>query len=396
LLAILTLTLLPTLLIAQERRPLEVDDLFKVKRVGSPQVSPDGAWIAHTVSTTSLEDEKSYTRIWMTPSEGGDPVPLTADKKPAASPDWSPDGRFFSFLAARDSGKTQVWVMDRRGGEAFPLTEVEQGVGSYVWSPDGSRLLLSIRDPEEKDDEEKEGDERESAPRDPWVIDRLQFKRDGTGYLTGNRHTHLFVFDVETKEFRQLTKGRWDEGQATWSPDGTKVAFVSNRTEEPDANSNSDIWIVDADLAEPTDAPRQLTTNPGSDASPAWSPDGRSIAYVTTTDIDAIWYATGHLAVIEADGGDARVLTAELDRNPSSPRYSDDGQWIWFGLEDSAASLGPWIRLGRGHVRSGREHAGHAVGDPRSRERGRWRGLSTQGDGAQRRLAEPDHPGRQP
>ncbi len=330
-LAFLILAFLPALVSAQERRPLGVDDLFSVQRVGSPQVSPDGAWIAHTVSTTSLEDEKSYNRVWMVPSEGGEAVPLTADQKPASSPDWSPDGRYFSFLAARDSGKTQVWVMDRRGGEAFPLTEVEQGVSGYAWSPDGSRLLLSIRDPEEEDD-----DKKENAPRDPWVIDRLQFKRDGAGYLTGDRHTHLYVFDVETKELRQLTEGRWDEGQAAWSPDGTKVAFVSNRTEEPDANSNSNIWIVDADLAEPTDTPTQVTTNPGADSSPAWSPDGRWIAYVTTTDIDAIWYATSHLAVIGADGGDARILTAELDRNPSSPRYSDDGRWIWFGLEDSA------------------------------------------------------------
>jgi dipeptidyl aminopeptidase/acylaminoacyl peptidase len=320
---------------AQEAsRHLTPDDLFNVRRVGAPRVSPEGDWVAYTVSRTSLEDERSYTRIWMSPALGGDAVPLTSDKKSASSPEWSPDGKYLSFLAARDGGETQVWVLDRRGGEAYPLTDVEQGVRGYAWSPDGTRLLLSIRDPEEEDEDEDE-DEKDDAPEDPWVIDRLEFKRDGTGYLTGDLHTHLYVFDVATKELRQLTTGRWDEGQAAWSPDGTKIAFTSNRTDDPDTNEDSDIWVVDADLAEPTDAPSQITTQPGSDSSPAWSPDGRTLAYVTTTDIPAMWYATSYLAVVPATGGEPRILTRSLDRNPRAPRFSEDGAWIWFGLEDS-------------------------------------------------------------
>ena len=331
LLSALFTLILPLAVGAQEaHRTLTPDDLFNVRRVGSPKVSPDGDWIAYTVSTTSLEDERSYTRIWMSPAAGGDAIPLTADKKSASSPAWSPDGRYFSFLASRDGAKSQVWVLDRRGGEAFPLTEVEQGVGSYAWSPDGTRLLLSIRDPEDQDE-----DEKADAPEDPWVIDRLEFKQDGSGYLTGDRHTHLYIFDVATKVLRQITSGGWDEGQAEWSPDGTRIAFASNRTPDPDTNDNSDIWVVAADLAEPTDAPTRVTSQPGSDSSPAWSPDGRTLTYVTTTDLDAMWYATSYLAVIPATGGEPRLLTRALDRNPDSPRFSTDGAWIWFGLEDS-------------------------------------------------------------
>lgn len=314
----------------QARRTLTPDDLFNVQRVGAPKVSPDGDWVAYTVSVTSLEDERGYTRIWMSPAAGGDAIPLTADRKSASSPGWSPDGRYFSFTASRDGGKTQVWVLDRRGGEAYPLTDVKQGVGGYAWSPDGTRLLLSIRDPEDEDAEKKA-----DAPEDPWVIDRLEFKRDGQGYITGDLHTHLYVYDLATKALHQLTTGRWDEGQAAWSPDGTRVAFVSNRTDDPDTNDNSDVWVVDAGLTEPTDTPTRITTQPGSDSSPAWSPDGRTLAYVTTTDIDAMWYATSYLAVISATGGEPRLLTRELDRNPNSPRFSEDGAWIWFGLEDS-------------------------------------------------------------
>ncbi|MFQ5537770.1 MAG: S9 family peptidase, partial [Gemmatimonadota bacterium] len=313
-------------------RPLRVDDLFSLQRVGAPRVSPGGEWVAYTVTTTSLEEERSFTRLWMVPADGGESLPLTAEGSSASAPEWSPDGRYLTFLSARNGDKTQVWALDRRGGEAFPLTEVEQGVSAYAWSPDATRLLLTLRDPEEKDP-----DRKKNAPEDPWVVTRLQFKRDGVGYLTGNRHTHLYIMDVGTRELRQLTRGRWNEGGAVWSPDGTRIAFVSNRTEGPDATVDTNIWIVDADLAEPTDAPRQVTHQPGPDEAPAWSPDGTRIAYVTTTDVDAIWYATSYVAVANADGkAEPRILTAELDRNPRRPRWSADGQWIWFGLEDSA------------------------------------------------------------
>ncbi len=317
---------------AQERRNISVDDLFQLYNIGAPVVSPEGDWVAYTVSRTSLEDERSYTSIHMAPTAGGETVALTRDRESASAPAWSPDGRYLTFTAARDGEATQVWALDRRGGEAFPLTDVEQGVSGYRWSPDGTRLLLAIRDPEE----ERDGDANPDAPQDPWVIDRIQFKRDRVGYLTGSRRTHLYVHEIESGTLRQLTKGRWDESLGTWSPDGSQIAFVSNRTEDPDLNANTDIWVISQDLEEPTDAPRQLTHNPGSDGAPAWSPDGRWIAHTTGIRPDLIWYATTHLAVISADGGEPRLLTTELDRNVRSPRFSPDGEWIWFGLEDSA------------------------------------------------------------
>ena len=330
-LVFISAALAPQAALAQERRAITVDDLFELENVGTPVVSPEGDWVAYTVSRTSLEDERSYTRIYMAPIAGGDPVPLTRDKQSAGSPAWSPDGRYLTFTAARDGDPTQVWALDRRGGEAFPLTDIEQGVGGYRWSPDGTRLLLTLRDPEEEEE-----DEKPNAPQDPWVIDRVQFKRDGAGYLTGSRMTHLYVYKIDARELTQLTTGRWNESLGVWSPDGTLIAFSSNRTEDPDLNANSDIWVVPADLEEPTDSPRRLTTNPGSDGSPEWSPDGRWITYTTGIRPDLIWYATTHLAVTSADGGEPRLLTTELDRNVRSPRFSPDGEWIWFGLEDSS------------------------------------------------------------
>lgn len=328
-----------------QMRSLTVDDLFQIKSVGSPGISPDGQWVAYTVTTTSLEDEKSETRIWMIPSSGGEAIPMTAPGYSASNPKWSPDGKYLSFTASKDDSKTQVWLLNRLGGEAQPLTDVDQGISNYDWSPDGTRLVLAIRDPDEKD-----GDEKESKTQEPWVIDRLQFKRDGVGYLTGSRRTHLYVFDVASKELRQITSGNFDESQAVWSPDGTKIAFVSNRTENPDGNTNRDVWVVRADNTDKGHTLLQVTTNPGADYSPAWSPDGEQIAYVTVTDPELIWYATNHLAVTTLDGSSSQVLTRGLDRNVSEPRFSPDGEAIYFGVEESAEDHLAVIDLNTGAV----------------------------------------------
>ena len=142
----------------------------------------------------------------------------------------------------------------------------------------------------------------------PWVVDRLQFKQDYIGYLD-RRRTHLYVLNVDTGKQTQLTFGDYDDSQPAWSPDGQRIAFVSNRTEEPDINYNTDIWVVDVDRpAEPAKPAKEgkltrITTNPGPDRSPAWSPDGQSI-YFLLEDSGEL-----NLASISAGGGSvARIV----------------------------------------------------------------------------------------
>ena len=315
---------------AQETRLLEPEDLFELKSVGSPVISPDGGWVAYTVSTTSLEEDNTETRVWMASTTDDTVLPMTGTGTSANSPQWSPDGRYLSFLASRNDGESQVWALDRRGGEANQLTHVEQGVSDYAWSPEGDRLVLVIRDPEE----ETEGDEDEEKP---WVIDRLQIKRDYVGYLD-SRRTHLYVQDVDPgrePEAVQITSGDYDDADPAWSPDGSLIAFVSNRAEEPDASDNTDIWVVAADNPDAGATLLQITDNPGADGSPAWSPDGNFIAHTSVIEPEIIWYAIDHLAISPAAGGPARVLTERLDRNVSSPRFSPDGGEVLFVLEDS-------------------------------------------------------------
>ncbi len=329
-------------------RPLQVEDLFRIKGVGSPVVSPDGEWVAYTVSTPATPDKKGSTRIWMVGSSGaGPPIPMTAEGYSASNPEWSPDGQYLSFMASRgDSAETQVWILDRRLGEGQQLTDEKWGINGYEWSPDATRILLTIRDPDPVDTL-PEHKKPEKTP--PWEIDRLQFKRDRVGYLTGDRHTHLYVFDVATRKTTRITSGDYDAGSPAWSPDGTKVAFVANRTENPDANANTDIWVVDADNTDQGATLVQVTTNPGADGQPAWSPDGEWIAHVTSREPEIIWYDVNELAVARADGsGELRVLTEGMDRNVSGPRYARDGRSIFVRLEDSAEN-----HLARVDVRSG-------------------------------------------
>ena len=321
------------------KRNLTIDDLFQIKDVTEAQVSPEGKWVAYSVGSTSLKEEKSEGQIWMVPMAGGNPTPMTAKGSSASRPRWSPDGKYLAFLSARAESKTQVWLLDRNGGDSQQLTDMRQGVQSYEWSPDGSKLVLLIQDPSPEDlaaakDEEQGVKPARPRTQPPWVIDRLQTKRDYEGYLD-RRRTHLYVFDVAAKKLAQITSGDYDDSQPAWAPDGRFIAFVSNRDKEPDATFNTELWLVASDNPDQGKTMIRLTNNPGEDEQPAWSPDGKWITYITTTEPGLIWYGIRQLAVVSAQGGAPQLLTKKLDRNASSPRFAPDGRSIYFVWEDS-------------------------------------------------------------
>jgi dipeptidyl aminopeptidase/acylaminoacyl peptidase len=346
-------------------RPITIDDYFQIQAVHDAQLSPDSRWVAYSVDKGTLKTDKNETRIWMVASSGGDALPLTAEGVSSSHPRWSPDGKVLAFLSARREGKTQVWLLNRLGGEAQQLTDTAQDVEDFVWSPDGRHLVLVLRDPtpEELDAaKEKSAAAHSSTPSDtdsddkkpkskkPWVIDRLQFKVDELGYLD-RRRTHLYVFDVAKKSLLQVTSGDFDDTEPAWSPDSKLLAFTSNRSmPDPDQTYNSDIWVVAANNSDRGAHLTQVTTNPGIDNSPAWSPDGKSIAYVTMLDPKLFDYATRHLAVSLASGGPAKVLTLSLDRMVSNPRFSPDGQSIYFIVDDNATQTLAQIRFGDGQM----------------------------------------------
>ena len=330
-------------------RAISIDDYFQIREVHDPQVSPDAKWFTYTVKTALLKEDKNEERIWMVPTAGGAPLALTAEGVSSSHARWSPDDKFIAFLSARDEGKTQVWLLNRVGGDAERLTNAPQDVQDFAWSPDSRQLVLILRDAslEELEAAKQNKDKSAALPaatvsdakdkkkvQRPWVIDRLQFKLDEVGYLD-RRRTHLYVFDLAAKSLRQITSGDFDDSEPAWSPDGKFLAFTSNRSmPDPDATYNSDIWVVATNNADKGAHLTQVTTNPGADSSPVWSPDGKWIAYVTQLDPHLFDYATKHLAISPATGGEAKVLTLALDRMVSSPRFSPDGRFIYFIADD--------------------------------------------------------------
>jgi dipeptidyl aminopeptidase/acylaminoacyl peptidase len=345
------------------RRPLRAEDLYRLEDVRDPQRSPDGQWVAYAVSAVDSARDKGHTQLWMTSWDGATTVQLTTDTASESEPRWSPDGRYIGFLSARGNADetSQLWLMSRQGGEGIRVTSFAGDVADYSWSPDGRRIALVVEDdPDEaattdstrKDSGAAKGDTASKKPK-PIVIDRYHFKEDIVGYL-GKKRDHLYLFDVATRTTRILTPGAFDEGAPAWSPDGRRLAFVSKRApSDVDRAENWDIFVVDT---EPGAVPKQLTTWTGPDNPPeagrlAWSPDGGTIAYVRgSADPKLFAYDQFELATVGATGGEARVLTAALDRAVSEPQWSADGHTITMLVEDDRSVYPARIDVGSGSV----------------------------------------------
>jgi dipeptidyl aminopeptidase/acylaminoacyl peptidase len=345
-------------------RTLTLDDLDSLRSLSDPEISPDGAWVAYTISVSDLAKDRWDSDVWMTSWNGRRSIRLTTSKSSEHAPRWSPDGRYLAFLSDRDDTREvdQVWLLDRMGGEAERITDLPGGVTEYAWSPDGKRMALIASDPD-PDSAATSSDTTKKTPR-PIVIDRFQFKQDETGYL-GRRRDHLYVLDLTSRKAELLTPGQYNEQSPSWSPDGRSIAFVSKRRADFDRTNNWDLYVVEAAAGA---SPRQLTTFEGPDhepdtgnRAPGWSPDGKYLTYVQGGPLKLIYYAGQKVAVIPATGGQARMLTPTLDRNPLSPTFSRDGASVLFLLEDDRvvhlarvpASGGPVERLLQGRLAIG-------------------------------------------
>jgi len=321
-------------------RPITLDDMNTVKWPGEPRLSADGTRVAYEV------DGQIYV---VATSGGGEARAVTSAGSSASDPFWSRDGKWLYFLSDRADEKSQLWKLPLTSfGEATQVTTFDGDVDDLNLSPDESRLLLSFEGPVARKSAGADALATPEVPKlEPWVITRLHFKEDAEdGYLTGDRSEHLYIYDLESQALRQITSGDYSESDPAWSPDGRSIVFTSNREAEPDESYKSDLWIVAADNTDGGKTVRRLTNDDWVKMAPEFSPDGRTIAYITAE--DGV-YGIQQVAVIAASGGTPRILTKALDRWVDELHFSADGQWIYFSYEQLGG-----VDIGRVRVADGK------------------------------------------
>jgi dipeptidyl aminopeptidase/acylaminoacyl peptidase len=263
--------------------------------------------------------------------DGKEQVQLTNADESESMARFSPDGKYISFLTKcteceqeEEKKQQQIYLLDRRGGNAKKMTAVKGAIAAYTWKPDESGILFTMKDPDYSDT-------AKTKIRVPYVIDRYMFKYDNEGYLD-SRRTHLYFFDLKTKNTDTITSGIYNETSAVFSPDGQMIAYVSNRTDDPDKNENTDIYVMEA---KPGAAVKKITSWAGSDDNPQWSPDGKHIAYLQSSSNEAFTvYGHQYLTVISKDGGEPRIISKQTDRPVRNPRWNADNKSIAALMED--------------------------------------------------------------
>jgi len=313
------------------------EDLTRIQFITDPQLSPDGRRVAFVVTTLSEERDEYLSNIWIVDVGGGAPRRFTAGPRRDVEPRWSPDGSRLAFLSERAAkDKLQLYVMPADGGEPTKLTALDHGVSAIAWAPDGSRLAFVSPVGGQKEPESEE-EKRKSRPA--RVITSVKYRFNGEGFVY-DRRPHVLVVSLDGASAVQITDGDFIDADPTWSPDGESIVFASARHVSRDDDDASDLWRVPAKGG----TPQRLTATTGPVMLPAFSPDGRTIAFLARAGLNA-YGRNVQLFTVPSEGGQAVCLTATLDRSCGAlhvrPLWSPDGRSITVAAEDRG-DVGLW------------------------------------------------------
>jgi dipeptidyl aminopeptidase/acylaminoacyl peptidase len=311
---------------AQSQRGVTPEDYFSFHFLSDPHISPDGQWVAYVLTSVNQKQNHRESSVWLVPIDGSSaPRRLTADGFNSNSPRWSPDGATLAVLSTRSAGSSaadrprpEIYLLPMAGGgEARPLTKLRNGIQSYQWSPDGSRIVLvgSSGPLDNIPPADRKSDVRHYS--------HIDYKFNDTGWFDDKRR-HLWVVNVPGGEAKQITEGQdWNDTDPQWSPDGTRIAFVSDRTGKAyDGSHNTDVWVIPASGGALT----KISDHPFEDESPRWSPDGQQILFTGQTER----HQFRKLYLADSAGGSAsHIAVNNLDLIPGEVHWPSQG-FAWF------------------------------------------------------------------